>query len=266
MFRAKLKRGRESNCNICGNYAQMSWDHVPPKGGITPEPLEIKSIINSLTGTPEKGNVRDTQNGLKFRTICDDCNNLIGREYDPEINKVAFTVRRFLNSKLILPQKVTLIVKPQRLMRSIVGHLIAASVSGSDANLGKEFKRFVLCRDSELPSSADIFFWIHPYALTVVSREIVQVSIRAPQEMHIMHLLKYFPVAYVCSDTEFSKTIPSLGQFRKLNFDAEVELEFDTKTIKYERWPETPSDQDGTAILLGANGAQGIAATRKGRA
>ena len=41
----KFKRRRIGPCNICGVVGPLSWDHVPPKGGIELEPVEIDRVI-----------------------------------------------------------------------------------------------------------------------------------------------------------------------------------------------------------------------------
>ena len=34
LYLTKFKREKVSQCNICKRVKPLSWDHVPPKGGI----------------------------------------------------------------------------------------------------------------------------------------------------------------------------------------------------------------------------------------
>lgn len=74
------------HCNICNRYAVLTRDHVPPKGSIKLQPVEIVSFLDRMQElAPGRVNVygddalrtrlsRSTksQDGVKFRTICGD--------------------------------------------------------------------------------------------------------------------------------------------------------------------------------------------------
>ena len=79
-------RGR---CNICGEEKKLTSDHVPPKGVNRFTRMELHSVsgaLNALEGKKKK--FRQFQNGVKFRSLCRDCNGgLLGKKYDPALGK-----------------------------------------------------------------------------------------------------------------------------------------------------------------------------------
>lgn len=126
MYYSTIKRGKTGTCNLCLEEKALSWDHVPPKGGINLTPVEIDTVFQVFAGDASTRMVRESQNGVKFRTICSDCNSLLGFRYDPIINDFAITVGRYLNSNLHFPEIISHRTRPAALMRGLLGHLIAA--------------------------------------------------------------------------------------------------------------------------------------------
>ena len=80
---AHTARATEDLCTICQQHSTLIWDHVPPKGSwvFGKTKVSMRPSLN-LAGDPK---LRESQNGLKFRTLCRECNNLLGTKYDPEI-------------------------------------------------------------------------------------------------------------------------------------------------------------------------------------
>ena len=79
-----ITRGpRVGRCNICGKLGNLTEDHVPPKGSITPEKVGVRSLVQTMKAVDSRiGQL--FQNGVKFRTLCSTCNNVkleIGRAH-----------------------------------------------------------------------------------------------------------------------------------------------------------------------------------------
>lgn len=83
MYYAKSKREKVSICNLCRETKDMSWDHVPPKGGVTLSAVKMETVFSLMAGDSEQAKFRESQNGMKYRTICSDCNSYLGSEFDP---------------------------------------------------------------------------------------------------------------------------------------------------------------------------------------
>jgi len=75
----RVKREKKGVCNICLNPGDLKWDHVPPQGGVDVAPLDQYTIIERLAGCSNNPNRILSQNGVKYRTLCQNCNsNLLG--------------------------------------------------------------------------------------------------------------------------------------------------------------------------------------------
>lgn len=130
MKRVATKGSKKGMCNICGTFCTLTEDHVPPKGSIDPQKVGIKSLVQNVNPIDPKV-VRLSQNGVKFRSLCSSCNNhRLGRKLDPALNAFSQSVARIIcnRSHLSLPSRVKVRLQPQRVARSIIGHLLAAEI------------------------------------------------------------------------------------------------------------------------------------------
>ena len=86
----KSKRGKIDKCNICGKVNPLTYDHIPPK--CLYNDLEAKPI-ESFDGQPEKFNPLCAQNGIIFRSLCDQCNNGVLGKYDKALEEFVQKVK-----------------------------------------------------------------------------------------------------------------------------------------------------------------------------
>lgn len=167
----KTKRNKVDICNICLELKEMTWDHVPPQGCSNHQKVEISSFFKKLSGERVQDKPILSQNGLKYRTICGDCNSLLGGKYDDELNNLVKTVLSFVESKLVLPQLITLIVKPLPIIKSVTGHILAAKKELDQVTYDKVFRAFVLDENAPVPEDLHLFYWVYPFDNTVVMRD-----------------------------------------------------------------------------------------------
>lgn len=240
----KVKREKTGPCNICLKTTSLSWDHVPPKGGIDISPIEQETILYRLTSTESERRVAVSQNGNKYRTLCESCNNeLLGANYDTILNDFAIGVGRFLNTTLDLPPIVHIETKPQKLIRAVLGHLLAAKVELDDVILDKKMREIVLDENMPIPEDIRVFYWIYPYKDIVVIRDIVlQDLCRTAKGPIFVNLLKYFPIAYLVSDSELYEEIDELTAYRDLGPDETAEIPIRLDEIKHPDWPEAGNE------------------------
>lgn len=120
----KRKKKDRDKCNICGEEKQLTWNHVPPKS--TGNSKEILANL-LIQGFPESDKYQKKyQNGIRFRTICQECNNSLIGEYDMDYKKIIEDIKNILKSELILPKYIKIKVKINRVCRAICGHFLAA--------------------------------------------------------------------------------------------------------------------------------------------
>lgn len=266
MHYAKSKRDKRSICNLCRDVKDLSWDHVPPKGGVELTTVQMQTILNLMTTDQEKPALRESQCGMKFRTICSDCNSYLGSEFDPVINDFAISIGQYLQSNLTPPDKVSHKTKPQRLMKAILGHLVAAKVDIEDTLFDRQAREYVLDISATLPEGINIFYWMYLHDCSITIRDFVMFTPRGTfQEPAIFQTLKYFPVAYLCCDKPEYASLDCLSWYREAGIDDEIEIPIDLRRVEHSCWPETPSDEDNNVFFGGQSASNSVHATPRRR-
>lgn len=264
MHYAKVKREKTSICNLCREVKPLSWDHVPPKGGIELSKVEMETVFSLMAGDKEKPKLRESQNGVKFRTICKECNELLGQKYDPILNDFAISVGKYLKTSLRLPNVINHPVKPQRLLKSLLGHLVAAKVDIENTAFDVAARNYVLNETAKLPKDINVFYWIYPYNCSVSIRDFAMFTPRGTfNEPAVFQTLKYYPVAYLLTDKSEYANLNSLSQFRDCELDDEVDIPVNLTRIQDPYWPEAPSDEDNNVFFGGESAMNAIHARRR---
>jgi hypothetical protein len=210
-------------CNLCCKSRDLTRDHVPPKGSTDLRRADMKGFLEVFRATPDGQRARyhyaaglrpsaprrrHTQDGVKFHSICADCNNrLLGHRYDPEMNRLSAAITSIAKAAqtglLILPERISVTVKTHFLLRSIIGHLIAAIESPDPSKPLPVYRsaKLAAMRDYffdetlPLPPNVTCYYWLYPYPETVIVKSLaIDSSDGGPYV--IGDLLKFFPVAY----------------------------------------------------------------------
>ena len=124
MHYKKKKRKDIDLCNICGKSKRLTWDHVPPKCCNNRYAIKTNSWME---GIPEESSyTKKYQNGIKFRSLCDECNNkVLGANYDKVLEEFANQLAIIMQTSIALPPVVKVPIKINRLCRAICGHMLA---------------------------------------------------------------------------------------------------------------------------------------------
>ena len=252
----KITSPKGSQCNICGSDTALSWDHVPPKGTGNRSKVGMTPLIAAMSGTTTR--IRESQNGMKYRTICRSCNSHLGSEYDPTIISFSTAVERYINAKILLPSTLHCSVKVQRLMKGVLGHLLAAQVGCPSFALNNTSVRdYVLDPSEPLPETVNLFFWLHSYRGSVAIPDMVKYSLR-DQSLHRLDVLKYFPIGFLATASRMYDGLPSLSRYRTAGSAEVVKVPVPIKAVRPPDWPEAPSDHDGTVTLIGEAAANAV--------
>lgn len=250
MHYSKVKREKIGSCNLCRKEeVLLTWDHVPPKGGIEVSSVEIRTILQTLSGDSSKDQFQISQNGVKFRTICKQCNDWLGKEYDPALNKFASDISLFVKSSLHLPPVLTVPTKPYRLMRAILAHLVAAKIDMDEGEFDGIVKGFIFNKDVSIPEDINIFYWTYAYPQQVILRDVVMPAKRGDfSETMFCQLIKYFPVAYLVTTASRYEGLPELTRYRNSGPEDIVDIIINLRNLPNQYWPEAP---DPGNILFG---------------
>ncbi|HUI31801.1 MAG TPA: hypothetical protein VLX91_16450 [Candidatus Acidoferrales bacterium] len=214
----------------------------------------MRSIFQLLTGATEGYKFVESQNGAKYRTICKQCNEIMGSKYDTVINSFAISVGKYLRTALTLPPVLNHPTRPGALIRGILGHLIAVKVQHDQVAFDKNVAPAVLDESSPLPDDVFVYYWLYPYETSIVIRDLfisyVPLGVKG---FFLCHLLKYFPVAYLVTDKPFFRSLPELTNYRALSPRDEVAIPIYLKSVMPLNWPETTDD---CHVLLGGESLQ----------
>lgn len=249
MHYVKTKRNKTDICSICKTVAPLTWDHVPPKGSIELAPMEMETVFQVFTGNQKDRKLRESQNGVKFRTICKACNDKLGQTYDPIINEFAVSVGRYVKSVLKFPAIIHHKTKPVALIRGILGHLLAAKAEFDEVVFDESVRKFVFDETVPIPDDIYVYYWLYPYSQVIIMRDFVMPARRGDfGEVGFFQTLKYFPIAYLVTDRKQYEKLFELTQYRNLGTYDEVDLLLQLDRTEHPHWPEIV---DAGNILFG---------------
>lgn len=257
------KKQKYGKCQICLKYKKLTFDHVPPQGGIEIKPVEIKNALDLLTCRNQITKCHISQNGVKFKTICERCNNYwLGRKYDPVLNQFAHDVGKFLNSKLYFTDIVKISTKPNLLFRAILGHLLAAKNEVDDFGFDNDVRDLIFDENKLIPESINLFYWIYHYKVTIVIRDFIMPALRGKfSKFGYFNLIKYFPLAYLISDKNQYEGLFSLNNYKDCKPSEDVEIPIKLNFKKSWLWPEEP--QPDNFIVMGKSYEDSVYAMEK---
>lgn len=239
-------------CNICGETAALTVDHTPPKGYAPALPVRIAHLAERLGSTASQLS-RKSPDGLKYRSLCQRCNSeLLGTQYDPTLIRLAKDVTCLLESELLLPGVTSVVTKPQRLARSVLGHIAAQGVA---RELPDEALRSYLMDPFAIPpGNIRLHYWVYPHAQRLLMRDAVITELGSGNTPSTIWLMKCFPLAFAAT---WEETYRFEGMYQPRNFDPYLhlgvddaaELPIDLTHVPHRAWPEHP--QGSTVLLLG---------------
>ncbi|TRW25349.1 hypothetical protein FMM05_08580 [Flavobacterium zepuense] len=240
----------------------LSWDHVPPKGGINLTSVEVNNLYEFYTAGKQNGWV--SQNGVKYRTICVDCNSKIGSEFDPVLNQLNRSLINIIqpDNPTWVANPVKIRTKPVRLMKAVLAHLLSAKMHIDEVVTDKNMREMLLLVNQSIPEDLHIHYWFFPYDTTVIMRDFALPVV--PGNFSVCtfaHMIKYFPLAFIVTDSDTFRGLTTLSQYRNLDIDQEVDIEIYLDNVKDFDWPEKVDESN--ILFLSAESANAIYARRK---
>jgi len=267
----KFEGDREGYCNICGNYSPLTRDHIPPQGCVTPTSVELRTLTQYITKSSTKATV--SQSGLKILSICGNCNNnLLGTKYDPELIEVSKKVDNMLRVQrelgLSLPDQINLSIKPQRLIRSVIGHILAGKlpIAGKppiSAPFPDALRNYFLEQSSNIPDQVEIYYWLYPSNKQIVINSLAIGSTLGEGFISGSCLLKFYPLAFwVVWDkpTSFPINFTKIPKDKVKGLDETCEIMIDLQNIPHLDYPEVPAEDQ---YIMSRQGSTFLAQPKK---
>lgn len=200
--------------------------------------MEIRSIYFNLAGKRDAPRLL-SQNGVKYRTICSPCNSKIGSDYDPTLIDFIKIISVFLKSSLTLPPVTYIRIKPIRLFKAILAHSLSTKLNIDNAVLDERIRETILLTDAATPKNINIFYWIYPYDCTIILKDFaIPTTPGNFSDMTFCSLLKFFPVAFLITETEDFRGLDNLGKFKHLGVDEEADIRIDLTKVRSFDFPE----------------------------
>ena len=230
---------QDSICNICEQQKKLSVDHVPPKG-CPPAKSRVTSklLYQALGHTGFRP--RPDQNGVTFKTVCSDCNSLLGSKYDRPLADLSKQIEKFVGTNLSLPKRFDVECRPNAIARSVLGHLLAAKTETDQVRVDEIIRPCVLDHTINIPDSIHVFYWVYPYEKTMVWRDFAMSSERErPTDVRIFSCLKYYPIAFlVAYDLSQYANLRSLHGFNRTSASEKKLIPIDFQPIHKHSFPE----------------------------
>lgn len=240
---------KDSICNICQQEKVLSIDHVPPKACPPANSRVTSKLLYQMIGD-KSFRPRQDQNGVTFKTICSDCNNLLGSRYDPALVDISQRIESFLESNLSLPYSFEIECQPNAVMRSVLGHFLAAKTETDEVLIDGLIRPCVIDPSMPIHDDIHILYWVHPYENTVILRDFYMPAVRGRfGDPGFFNLLKFYPLAFLVTHQLPSyEGLSSLHQFNKLAPSEKTNVQINLRSTKQSKFPEDCSGNNVLAI------------------
>ena len=179
-------------------------------------------------------------NGVKFRTICQECNNLLGTRYDCELSKFINNIRTFVFSRLYIPH-FTIKTKPTAIIKAILGHFLAAKTDYCNTKIDQAIRSYLFDENSILDKRLKVYYWFYPYEPIIINTDNFTFDLfNNTNDDIFFSIIKCSPVAFMLTDCDTIK-IPGfieLTQYNSNDLHEEKEIPFILSNIPY-NYPES---------------------------
>lgn len=250
-FYEKAKRERVDYCNICSQITTLTYDHIPPKCCFN----DIKATpIETMSGETEKYNPFCSQNGIKYRSICAQCNNGILAKYDKALEEFVIKLKEILMSEPDCTHKV-ISIRATAVAKSICGHLLAMKDRyDGQCLVDQAFRPFVLDPDKSPPQGYSLLLRYYPFSTVFFMRDAAILNISKREEIPegTISILSSFPLAFILCQNSTDCGMLDLFQYCGCDVEERTDINFDftsaffpgTSVIRDPKWPCNIDDTD----------------------
>lgn len=254
-----LQRRKTGVCNLCGATGSLSADHVPPQGLGNIGRKTALRYLDSLSAPTQRLPRYTFQDGVRFYSLCAECNNLLGVQFDPHVARLGRLLRPFVELNLSFDAAYSMQVRLNSIFKSVLGHLVAAQRDIEPSAFDEIAKRVVSGEVHPRDSGLEFFIWIYRGTDICIVRDTVIITSQPTKHFPFCQLLKCSPLGFLVSDSDGVSGMSSLNHLFTDQDTDEVRLSlrldaFDSSPT----WPLAVSRDQ--AVFMGESGAVSITA------
>ena len=195
-----------------------------------------------------------SNNGLKWKTLCRQCNGDIVGCWDPALGEFTKRAEVLLSRSVMLPKCVALKIRGGAVLRSILGHVVAAKTQGDAVPMDAKIRDYLLGRTTLHPA-VQVFCWLYPFPPIIVARDFswVEVVGEGGGSPGLATVVKFFPLAILVLDANEKGTLETkymtpIHPFASMGDVDEAEIEMWRDPIFHPGWPERAM---GNHVVIG---------------
>lgn len=265
----KHKGPRIDKCSICGKTKLLTWDHVPPKAVLI-EPDTYASTLFCEEGMPSaKRHMRHYQSGIKYRTVCADCNNVLIGKNDEAYKELHRSIVERLRvaslsaeQGLVMLPSITVHARINRVLRAMCGHFLAMKQGYDDEAIVDRCMRVYLQDETLRMEDVHTFCWFYPYPTVVNARDFtVRGSSAHTHPKGLISAMASYPLAFMVSTSdEADCQVDDLARYTTTAIEDVVPITLHLASAMYAgetalknfTWPANVSDdKNGALFALG---------------
>ena len=215
------KSSERNICNICLKSATLTLDHVPPKAALPVRQVHVKPLFNRADRSVF------SQSGVKYRTLCVTCNrDRLGQSFDKALIAMCKQASRLHRNSALLVQQPTVEIDPGQVLRSVLGHMLAAKDHTPRTKADEQMRAFFMDPASTDLGDLHVFYWAHPDRSIRMMRDTAVLEFGSSIEVVWCDLLVWYPIGFLvcdklayemsCMNDYLGKPYPTLVPLRAL--------------------------------------------------
>lgn len=246
----------KGQCSGCGVHGKLTEDHTPPKSVPRIGQADLMRLAEAINAEVLPKTSRYFQNGVKFKSMCDLCNNVrLGVDYDPHLAALANSLDGHLRQALFAPFHSQ--INLNRALRSVAGHMLAQRIEAyRDSAVREMLCTFFLDQKSVLPSDWYAYAWAFPYKPTIYVDAAVAMFRATSNEPVLFAELKFYPIAFMFTQSTTPGDlypITRLDELLTCDIDDTCSIDLNINGLPPMMWPEAPVDKE--SFILHGDGS-----------
>ena len=206
--------------------------------------VEVNRLFGDVMITPQRA--AKSRNGVKYATLCQQCNNNLS-DFDAALAHFSQAVVRYLYTAANNRDIFEVMSRPGAMTRSILGHFLAGKLESDRVPTDGWIREYL--NGGALDDRLKLYYWFYPYYFTILARDFVFQDLANWWKMDgLANVMKFFPLAFMLTDSSVSLPFQTLHDLANLAPDEEQPLSVNFELAMSPFWPERP---DRNHVVLG---------------